>query len=216
MQRFDRLFAHNRDWAARTTAADPDFFKRLSNQQQPDFLWIGCSDSRVPANQIIGLDPGEVFVHRNIANVVDPTDLNCSAVIEFAVDLLKVEHILVVGHYGCSGVKAALCDTPLGLAGQWLQRVKKVKTQHLQCLRVLPDEAAQHDRLCELNVVEQVNNLCSTQTVRAAWNRQQLVMVHGCIYDLHDGVLRDLRVSCSSASEAQENYTSAIARLQTG
>lgn len=213
MERFARLFAQNRAWAADCQKNHPEFFSELTSQQRPDFLWIGCSDSRVPANQIVGLKPGEVFVHRNLANVVDPADLNCNAVIQFAIDCLGVAHILVVGHYGCGGVKAALDETPLGLADEWLQRVGQVKTRHWECLRVLPDEAAQHHRLCELNVIEQVRNVCSTPTLQAAWARDQWVRVHGCIYDLRDGLLQDLGVSSQSTAEAETRCTAAIAGL---
>lgn len=213
MKRFAKLFDHNRAWAERVTRDDPAFFQRLVSQQKPDFLWIGCSDSRVPANQIVGLDPGEVFVHRNLANVVDPTDLNCASVIQFAIDHLRVEHVLVVGHYGCGGVKAALNATPLGLADQWLRRVENVKNQHRECLRVLPDAAAQHDRLCELNVIEQVRNLCRSEAMINGWARGQLIMVHGCIYDLRDGLLQDLAVNISAATEAEPSCNAALEKL---
>ncbi len=213
MERFARLFSQNRHWATITQESDPEFFHGLSEEQHPDFLWIGCSDSRVPANQIVELAPGEVFVHRNIANVVDPDDLNCGAVIQYAIDHLKVEHVLVVGHYGCGGVKASLCNTSLGLADQWLERVDRVKEKHFECLRVLPDEKSQHDRLCELNVIEQVRNLCSTPVVQAAWARNQVVMVHGCIYGLEDGLIRDLGVSCRAPEEVEPHCAAAIAHL---
>jgi carbonic anhydrase len=214
MKRFAKLFAHNREWAERVTHQDPDFFMRLARQQHPDFLWIGCSDSRVPANQIVGMEPGEVFVHRNIANVVDPDDLNCSSVIQYAIDHLQVEHVLVVGHYGCGGVKAALSATPLGLADQWLRRVESVKDRHRECLRVLPNAQAQHDRLCELNVIEQVHNLCRMETIQNAWGRGQLIMVHGCIYDLRDGLLQDLAVNISSAQDVEPVCAAALEKLR--
>lgn len=213
MERFARLFSQNRHWATVTLEKDPEFFHDLSSQQHPDFLWIGCSDSRVPANQIVELAPGEVFVHRNIANVVDPSDLNCGAVVQFAIDHLKVEHVLVVGHYGCGGVQASLCNLSLGLADQWLERVDRVKEKHHECLRVLPDQKSQHDRLCELNVIEQVRNLCSMQVIRDAWARGQVVMVHGCIYGLDDGLIRDLGVSCKSPEEVEPHCAAAIAHL---
>ncbi len=220
MERFARLFSQNRHWANRTLQGNPEFFKELSNQQSPDFLWIGCSDSRVPANQIVELAPGEVFVHRNIANVVDPDDLNCGAVVQYAVDHLRVEHVLVVGHYGCGGIKASLDHTPLGLADQWLARVDKVKQRHHACLRVLPAGKTREDRLCELNVIEQVRNLCSMAVIQNAWTRGQTVMVHGCIYGLQDGLIRDLRVSCRGPAEVEPNCAAAIAHLgapsQTG
>lgn len=216
MKRFDRLFSQNRAWAEKVTRNDPDFFRRLTSQQNPDFLWIGCSDSRVPANQIVGLDPGEVFVHRNIANVVDPDDLNCASVVQFAVDHLHVEHVLVVGHYGCGGVKAALSATPLGLADQWLRRVEIVKERHRECLRVLPDADAQHDRLCELNVIEQVQNLCGSETVQRAWSRGQLVMIHGCIYDLKNGLLKDLAVNISATADVEPYCRAALQKIKGG
>ena len=216
MKRFQQLFSQNRAWAEKITRNDPDFFSRLVGQQNPDYLWIGCSDSRVPANQILGLDPGEVFVHRNIANVVAPGDLNCASVVQFAIDHLKVEHVLVGGHYGCGGVKAALDETPLGLADQWLVHVDAVKKQHLECLRVLPDEQAKHDRLCELNVIAQVQNLCKTDTVQAAWARGQFVVVHGCIYDLKNGLLKDLEVNISTAAEVESSCKAAIRKLDYG
>lgn len=213
MDRFARLFTQNRHWAQITLQEHPEFFNELSAQQHPDFLWIGCSDSRVPANQIVELAPGEVFVHRNIANVVDPSDLNCGAVVQYAIDHLKVEHVLVVGHYGCGGVGAALSNTSLGLADQWLERVDSVKQKHLQCLKVLPDQKSQHDRLCELNVIEQVRNLCSMPVIQDAWARDQVVMVHGCIYGLEDGLIRDLGVSCKSPQEVEPHCAAAIAHL---
>ncbi|GAB5559083.1 MAG: carbonate dehydratase [Synoicihabitans sp.] len=216
MQRFERLFSQNREWAETATRNDPDFFNRLVGQQHPDFLWIGCSDSRVPANQIVGLEPGEVFVHRNIANVVDPDDINCASVIQFAIDHLKVEHILVVGHYGCGGVRAALNGTPLGLADQWLKRVDTVKQNHRECLRVLPDEAARHDRLCELNVIEQVQHLCNMKTVQDAWARGQLIMVHGCIYHLSNGLLQDLAVNICGPDEVEPRCREAYKKIECG
>ena len=168
----------------------------------------------MPANQIVGLAPGEVFVHRNIANVVDPDDLNCASVIQFAIDHLKVEHVLVVGHYGCGGVGAALSSTPLGLADEWLRRVEVVKERHRECLKVLPDVKSQHDRLCELNVIAQVQNLCRSEAIQKAWARDQLVMVHGCIYDLHNGLLQDLAVNISAANEVEPCCQAALEKLQ--
>ena len=215
MDTLNRLFAQNRQWANSITKHDPDFFKRLSEQQKPEYLWIGCSDSRVTANQIVGLQPGEVFVHRNIANVVDPDDLNCASVIQFAVDVLKVRHILVVGHYGCGGVKAALRCERVGLADKWLRHVEKVKDIHRECLCSLPDSGAQEDRLCELNVIEQVAHVCSTETVQEAWARGQFLMIHGCIYGLKDGLLQDMKINVASAEEAPRVYASAVARYQS-
>jgi carbonic anhydrase len=193
------LFANNRAWAARMTAQDPDFFRRLAGQQAPQYLWIGCSDSRVPANEIVGLAPGELFVHRNVANVVVHADLNCLSVLQFSVDVLKVRHVIVTGHYGCGGVLAALRDDRLGLVDNWLRHVQDVRWKHQAELDALPDEKARHRRLCELNVIEQVTNVSQTTIVREAWARGQPLAVHGFIYGLDDGVLRDLEISVSSA-----------------
>ncbi len=191
------LLANNRAWAADMVRQDPDFFTRLSRQQSPQYLWIGCSDSRVPANQIVGLLPGEMFVHRNVANVVVHTDLNCLATVQFAVDVLAVRHIIVSGHYGCGGVLAALRDDKLGLIDNWLRHVQDVRWKHQAELEALPGEPQRHRRLCELNVTEQVVNVSKTTVVRDAWARGQAVTVHGWIYDLQDGLLRDLGVSLS-------------------
>lgn len=214
MDALNRLISQNRQWADSITTSDPDYFKRLSHQQTPEYLWIGCSDSRVPANQIVGLLPGEVFVHRNIANVVDPNDLNCASVIQFAVDVLKVRHILVVGHYGCGGVNAVLRCERVGLADKWLRHVEQVKDQHRGCLNVLPNAEGQLDRLCELNVIEQVSHVCATETVQAAWARGQFLMVHGCIYGLKDGLLKDMEINVASAEEAPRVYEAAVARYR--
>ena len=192
------LFANNRAWALKMTRQDPDFFTRLSSQQAPEYLWIGCADSRVPANEIVGLAPGELFVHRNVANVVVHADLNCLSVMQFAVDVLNVEHIIVCGHYGCGGVRAALRDDRMGLVDNWLRHVQDVRWKHEKELTSLPSEAKRHDRLCELNVVEQVINVSQTTIVRDAWARGQSLNVHGWIYDLHDGLLRDLGVSVTT------------------
>ncbi len=197
------LFFNNREWARRIREAQPDFFEKLSLQQAPDYLWIGCSDSRVPANDIVGLLPGELFVHRNVANVVVHTDLNCLTVMQFAVDVLKVEHIMVVGHYGCSGVRAALFGDRLGLADNWLHHVHDVRDKHHAILAAIPADTDRVDRLCELNVIEQVANVCQTTIVRDAWAHGQPLAVHGWIYGLHDGLLRDLNVTASSLEEAQ-------------
>jgi carbonic anhydrase len=185
------LFENNRAWAERITAEDPAFFDKLSRLQNPEYLWIGCSDSRVPANQITGLAPGEVFVHRNVANVVVHTDLNCLSVMQFAVDVLKVKHIIVCGHYGCGGVRAALFGDRLGLIDNWLRHIQDVRDRHAALLSPLADEAAVN-RLCELNVIEQVANVAQTTIVRDAWERGQPLAVHGWIYGLADGRLRDL------------------------
>ena len=189
------LFASNRAWAAEMTRQDPDFFSRLTGQQAPRYLWIGCSDSRVPANQIVGLLPGEMFVHRNVANVVVHADLNCLSVIQFAVDVLRVADIIVCGHYGCGGVLSALRDQKLGLIDNWLRHVQDVRWKHQSEVDALPTEAEQHRRLCELNVIEQVTNVRQTTVVRDAWARGQAVTVHGWTYDIRDGLLRDLGVS---------------------
>lgn len=193
------LFANNRAWATRMTRQDPDFFTRLSSQQAPQYLWIGCADSRVPANEIVGLAPGELFVHRNVANVVVHADLNCLSVLQFAVEVLKIEHIIVCGHYGCGGVGAALRDERLGLVDNWLRHVQDVRWKNQTELDGLPTEQKRHDRLCELNVVEQVLNVSQTTVVRDAWSRGQRLDVHGWIYDLHDGLLRDLGVSVTTS-----------------
>ncbi len=191
------LLANNRDWSDRVRASDPEFFPTLARQQSPKYLWIGCADSRVPANQIVGLMPGELFVHRNVANVVVHTDLNCLSVVQFAVDVLKVEHIIVCGHYGCGGVKAALEDSRLGLVDNWLRHVQDVAQRHADELSGIADADARHARLCELNVLEQVLNLCGTTIVRDAWGRGASLAVHGWIYGLSDGRLRDLGISLS-------------------
>ncbi len=190
----DELFSNNRAWAAAAVERDPDYFRRLALQQAPKYLWIGCSDSRVPANQITGLDPGEMFVHRNVANVVVHADLNCLSTIQFAVDALRVEHIIVCGHYGCGGVLAALRDEKLGLCDNWLRHVQDVRWKHRAEIDALPDENARHRRLCELNVMEQVANVVQTTVVREARARGQEMAVHGWVYDLADGLLRDLQV----------------------
>ena len=192
MPGLDDLFAKNRAWAAEVTRQDPEFFSRLSQQQLPQYLWIGCSDSRVPANQIVGLMPGEMFVHRNVANVVVHTDLNCLSAIHFAVEVLRVRHIIVCGHYGCGGVLAALRDERVGLVDNWLRHVQDVRNKHQPELDSIVAEAERHKRLCELNVVEQVTNVSKTTILRDAWARGQEVTVHGWVYDLRDGLLRDL------------------------
>ena len=215
MESLDHLFEKNKAWADEIRAIDPEFFVKLSRQQNPEYLWIGCSDSRVPANEIVGLLPGELFVHRNIANVVVHTDLNCLSVIQFAVDVLKVKHIMVVGHYGCTGVRAALRCERVGLADNWLRHVQDVREKHDDCLCKLPDETARSSRLCEFNVIEQVDNVCKTSIIRDAWERNQMVTVHGLIYGLRDGLLRNLNCSASSVKEAAENYKTAVAALNT-
>jgi carbonic anhydrase len=195
-------------------AQDPDFFLRLSSQQSPEYLWIGCSDSRVPANEIVGLLPGELFVHRNVANVVVHTDLNCLSVIQFAVDVLKVQHIIVCGHYGCGGVRAALGNDRLGLVDNWLRHVQDVRHKHREPLAALADEAGRGSRLCELNVIEQVMHVCETTMAQEAWARGQELAVHGWIYGLHDGRLRDLNMCVTRPEELAPSYEAAIAAVQ--
>jgi carbonic anhydrase len=195
------LFEQNRAWAEAMRRSDPEFFTRLVEQQVPHYLWIGCADSRVPANEIVGLPPGELFVHRNVANVVVHTDLNCLSVIQYAVEVLGVKHIIVCGHYGCGGVLGALQDRPLGLIDNWLRHVQDVMVEHRAQLEALPDEGARHDRLCELNVIRQVVNVGQTTVVRSAWGRGQELSVHGWIYDLHDGLLRDLGACVGGEAE---------------
>jgi carbonic anhydrase len=207
------LLANNRAWAARITSERPDFFRLLSAQQSPDFLWIGCSDSRVPANEIVGLMPGELFVHRNVANVVVHTDLNCLSVLQFAVDVLQVEHVIVCGHYGCGGVQAALEGARLGLIDNWLRHVQDVRERHEAWLARLPDPAVRAARLCELNVIEQVRHVCETTVMQEAWTRGQRVAVHGWIYGLRDGQLRDLGASVESAEALGPAYAGALGRL---
>jgi carbonic anhydrase len=207
----EQLFQSNRNWAERIRALYPDFFEQLARQQNPKYLWIGCSDSRVPANEIVGLMPGEVFVHRNIANVVVHTDLNCLSVIQYAVDVLKVEHIIVVGHYGCGGVRAALFGDRVGLADNWLHHVHDVADKHATVLQALGLSNARADRLAELNVIEQVANVCQTTIVRDAWERGQEVAVHGWIYGIKDGLLRDLDVTVVEAGEASAKCLAAAA-----
>jgi carbonic anhydrase len=192
MRLLRELFDNNRAWADDNTRSDPEFFRRLCGQQAPQYLWIGCSDSRVPANQIVGLLPGEMFVHRNVANLVVHTDLNCLSALQFAVDVLRVRHVIVCGHYGCGGVLAALRGEELGLVDNWLRHLQDVRARHQEELAALPDEAARHDRLCELNVREQVLNVGYTTVVRETWRAGKALAVHGWIYDLRDGLLRDL------------------------
>jgi carbonic anhydrase len=192
------LLDNNRQWARAAVASDPEYFSRLAHQQSPQYLWIGCSDSRVPANQIIGLAPGEVFVHRNIAHVVVHTDLYCLSVIQFAVDILKVRHIILCGHYGCSGVHAAMTKHRIGLSDNWLRHVQDVAAKHGGELDKVADEERRHRRLCELNAREQVENIAKCTAVQEAWERGQPLEVHGWIYDLKDGLIHDLNVSRSS------------------
>ena len=213
MHSLKHLFDQNLAWAEAIKRRDPEFFQKLSRQQSPEYLWIGCSDSRVPANEIVGLLPGEIFVHRNVANVVVHTDLNCLSVVQFAVDVLKVKHILVVGHYGCGGVSKVIRCERVGLADNWLRHVQDVREKHDHCLRFLPDDTARSSRLCELNAVEQAFNVCSTTIVQDAWARGQELTIHACIYGLRDGILRDLQMSASSIEEMIAAHRAAIAAI---
>jgi len=213
MRSLSRLFDNNKSWSERIRRNDPSFFEELSRQQSPGYLWIGCADSRVPANEIVGLLPGELFVHRNVANVVVHTDLNCLSVIQFAVELLKVRHVIVCGHYGCSGVRAALGRDRLGLVENWLRHVQDVRNKYPDVLSLLAQTAAQADRLCELNVIEQVVNVCETSILRDAWERGQDVSVHGWIYGIADGLLRDLGMTIGALSEVEERRAQALSAL---
>ena len=206
------LLEKNREWSERINREDPEFFGRLSKQQAPEYLWIGCSDSRVPANQIIDMAPGEVFVHRNIANVVVHTDLNCLSVIQFAVDVLKVKRILVVGHYGCGGVHASLHGKRVGLADNWLRHVTDVADKHGACLAQAHD-SERHDRLCELNVIEQVQNVCLTTIVRDAWARGQELSVHGWVHSLRNGLVHDMGIDVDAYDKLDALYADAVARV---
>jgi carbonic anhydrase len=197
MTTISHLFENNKKWAAQITEDNPNFFEGLSKQQSPKYLWIGCSDSRVPANELLGMQPGEVFVHRNIANQVIHTDLNCLSVIQFAVDILKVQHIIVCGHYGCGGVIASLDNKSYGLIDNWLRHLQDVYRFHQQEMDNVTDEQERVDRLCELNVIEQVANVSNTMTLQNAWLAKQDITVHGVVYNLHDGILKDLNVSAS-------------------
>ncbi len=208
------LFAHNRRWAAEMQTNQPGFFTRLSTQQTPKYMWIGCSDSRVPANQITGLEPGEVFVHRNVANVVVHSDLNALSTVQFAVERLKVSHVMVVGHYGCSGVQAALEGARIGLADNWLRHIQDVRDRHSGILDGL-DAQQRADALCELNVIEQVLNVSQTTVLQDAWLRGQDVTVHGWIYGLHDGLLKDLKVTVEGNLAIEASYVRAIASVSS-
>lgn len=211
MKNLENLLVRNRAWAAEIEAREPGFFQNLSKQQTPHYLWIGCSDSRVPANQITSVAPGELFVHRNVANVVVHTDLNCLSVLQYAVDVLEVKHVIVCGHYGCGGVKAALHNSRFGLIDNWLRHVRDVQQKHEDFLDGLSDESQRLDRLCEMNVIEQTANVCQTTIVQDAWERNQELTVHGWIYGLGDGLIRDLNTSINNQSEFAAIYNSAIA-----
>lgn len=209
MKQLDKLLLGNKAWAEGLRAEQPDFFSALSQQQSPEYLWIGCSDSRVPSTQLVGMLPGEMFVHRNVANVVVHTDLNCLSVMQFAIDALHVKHIIVCGHYGCGGVKAALNNARLGLIDNWLRHVQDVAEKYEARLNKLSDQQARFDKLCELNVIEQAINVCQTTIVQSAWARGMEVAVHGLIYGLHDGLLRDLDICLTNEEELR------VARNQT-
>ena len=212
MRTLRQLFDNNKTWSERIRAQDPEFFQKLTRQQTPKYFWIGCSDSRVPANQIVGLLPGDLFVHRNVANLVVHTDLNCLSAMQFAVDILRVEHIIVCGHYGCGGVEAALCQERLGLVDNWLRHVQDVRQKHEPRWSALPELNRRHDLLCELNVIEQVVNACQTTIVSDAWQRGQSLAVHGWIYSIQDGLLRDLDVTVLNAGELAPIYARALSR----
>lgn len=213
MRLLQNLFDKNRAWADSLIEADPAYFERLSQIQTPQYLWIGCADSRVPANQIVGLDPGELFVHRNVANLVVHTDLNCLSVMQFAVEVLHVEHIIVCGHYGCGGVSAALFNKELGLIDNWLRNIQDVVLMHQARLDEIDNPRSRCDRLCELNVIEQVMNVCRTTIVRDAWRRGQKLAIHGWIYALTDGRLKDLDVSISGSDEIASAYETTLQKL---
>jgi carbonic anhydrase len=206
------LLDHNRDWAAQMVRERPGFFTGLSQQQNPKYMWIGCSDSRVPANQITGLEPGEVFVHRNVANVMVHTDLNALSAMQYAVDMLKVEHVIVVGHYGCGGVQAALSNARIGLADNWIRHVQDVRDKHKIALEAIPKQH-QLAVLCELNVIEQVVNVCHSTVMKDAWHRGHQIMVHGWIYGVHDGLLVDLQVGGSALEQVEKLYVAAVERV---
>jgi len=213
MSSLDNLLDRNRQWANGMVAGDSEYFARLASQQSPEYLWIGCSDSRVPANQIVDLAPGEVFVHRNVANLVVHTDLNCLSVVQFAVDVLRVKHILVVGHYGCGGVRAALSGLRLGMVDNWIRHVQDVKDRHRERLVSIDDDTVRADRLCELNVLEQAVNVSQTTILRDAWARGQQVTVHGWCYSLQNGLVTDLGMSVSRERDTEPVYLSALENL---
>jgi len=206
MRTIKNLFENNRKWAARIKESDPDFFAKLSRQQSPEYLWIGCSDSRVSSNQIVDLLPGEIFVHRNIANVVIHTDLNCLSVIQYAVEVLKVRHIIVCGHYGCGGIQAALTKRAYGLIDTWLRHIKDVYRYHQEKLDAIADEKERLNLLCELNVIEQVSNVCHTSIVQKAWATGQELSVHGWIYSIEDGILKSLDTCIDGVCEISDTY----------
>lgn len=210
MRTLKNLFENNRAWAQQMKSRQTDFFERLSQQQSPEYLWIGCSDSRLPPNEILGLMPGDLFVHRNVANVVVHTDFNCLSVMEYAIEALKIKHVIICGHYGCGGVQAALRNLELGLIDNWLRHVRDVHGKHEAFLNRVAEEPQRWDRLCELNIVEQVHNVCNTTIVQRAWKSGQQLSIHGWIYSLHDGLLRDLNICTTNAEESEQIYSTAI------
>lgn len=201
MKKIDKLIDGNKSWSESLRAKHPEFFESLSKQQNPEYLWIGCSDSRVPSTQLVGMNPGEMFVHRNVANVVVHTDLNCLSVIQYAIDALRVKHIIVCGHYGCGGVKAAMNNSKLGLIDNWLRHIQDVAEKYEHLLSKIEDKYSRLDKLCELNVIEQTINVCQTTVVQSAWERGAEFTVHGLIYSLKDGLLRDLNISLTNEAE---------------
>jgi carbonic anhydrase len=210
MRSLTNLLESNRAWAEGIKAQEPDFFKKLSEQQSPEYFWIGCADSRVPANQIVGLSPGQLFVHRNVANVVVHTDLNCLSAMQYAVEVLKVRHIIVCGHYGCGGVRAALLNSRLGLIDNWLRHIQDVAQKHAAMLSEIAEESERVDKLCELNIIEQVINVCQTTIVQSAWESGQELIIHGWVYGLGDGIVRDLNVHIAGQDEIASVYAHAI------
>ena len=211
----DHLFDNNRTWAGEVEQKIPGFFSRLQQQQSPQYLWIGCSDSRVPANEIVGLLPGELFVHRNVANVVVHSDLNCLSVMEFAIDSLQVKHVIVVGHYGCSGVNAAMNNIRVGIADNWLRHVQDVRNQHRDFLNQLSPEPVRLNAMCELNVLEQALNVCQTTVVQDAWAKGQQVQVHGWVYGLNSGLIKDLHMTVSCSDDVPDAYEKALSELKS-
>jgi len=206
MEQLRVLFQNNESWVANQTSRDPDFFKNMAEAQDPNYLWIGCADSRVPANEIVGLAPGELFVHRNVANLFPHTDFNCLSVLEYAVDLLKIQHVIVCGHYGCGGVKAAMEDHQLGLVDNWLRNIRDVYAHFKEELEAISDQTQRFNRLVELNVMQQLLNVCHTTIVQSAWSRGQPLWIHGWVYDLKSGTLKDLNCCVSSLTQVENIY----------
>ena len=216
MRSLTNLLERNRAWAESIKARTPDFFQKLSEQQSPEYLWIGCSASRVPANEIVAMSPGVIFVHRNVANVVVHTDLNCLSALQYAVEALQVKHIIVCGHYGCGGVRAALLNLKLGLIDNWLRHIQDVMQKHAELLAGIAEEAERLDKLCELNIIEQVSNVCQTTIVQNAWERGQELTVHGWVYGLSDGLIRDLNIHITNQEEMGPLYRAAVTKMAGG